>query len=318
MKLSLALAMLWLCMCEWRRVTLPLERLAISHSKPMSWWKPMHNRYKRDLNRLVEHPRRLPQSRKLRAPGGLNGVFVSVAGLSREPFVPEILYSIMCIPSLVQSSDTPMGYGKPFEDGGGAPINPPLGTFGGSDRAWTFGPTISGWETTKGLNHQLYGERNWVGTSLDDVLSWNGPESRVCALYRWPTSQAISAAGAAVVFWKGTVLYALSFTQIYNLEGAAIAYKNGDRYLRVCTSNAQRMHRNRDSAQLSLTIYEMAWPEGGSPGSPGQVGTFSASHTHPPCSGAYFSQDGNSMVLTCAKGELGECYVYRWNDGGGI
>jgi len=211
-----------------------------------------------------------------------------------------------------------MGYGKPFEDGGGAPINPPLGTFGGSDRAWTFGPTISGWETTKGLNHQLYGERNWVGTSLDDVLSWNGPESRVCALYRWPTSQAISAAGAAVVFWKGTVLYALSFTQIYNLEGAAIAYKNGDRYLRVCTSNAQRMHRNRDSAQLSLTIYEMAWPEGGSPGSPVQVGTFSASHTHPPCSGAYFSQDGNSMVLTCAKGELGECYVYRWNDGGGI
>jgi len=140
----------------------------------------------------------------------------------------------------------------------------------------------------------------------------------MCALYRWERNEAALLSKAAVVFWKGQVIYSLGFSNTMTLEGAAIHYRNGDRYLRVCVSNAQDMHRRRDSVTFNLTIWELYWPEGGSPRNLRELATFSASHTFPPCSGAYFSRDGNSMVLTCAKDELGECYVYRWNGAGGI
>lgn len=240
-----------------------------------------------------------------------------VVGFESEP-VPCVVNDLICVPSVMQSNNTPIGYGKPFEDGGGTPINPPLGTLGGTDRAWAFSPVGGSWNTTRGLDHQTYGDRNWVGPDKQDVLSWNGPRSRMCALYRWESSEAVSFSGAATVFWKGQVIYSLGFSQFTTLEGAAIHYRNGDRYLRICVSNAQGMHRSRDSATLNLTIWELYWPEGGSPYNPSELATFSASHTFPPCSGAYFSRDGNSMVLTCAKDELGECYVYRWNGAGGF
>ncbi len=237
-----------------------------------------------------------------------------VVGFESEP-VPCVVNDLICVPSVMQSNNTPIGYGKPFEDGGGTPINPPLGTLGGTDRAWAFSPVGGSWNTTRGLG-QIYGDRNWVGPDKQDVLSWNGPRSRMCALYRWEPSEAISFSGADAVYWKGQVIYSLGFSQFTTLEGAAIHYRNGDRYLRICVSNAQGMHRSRDSATLNLTLWELYWPEGGSPYNPSELATFSASHTFPPCSGAYFSRDGNSMVLTCTKDELGECYVYRWNGGG--
>ncbi len=45
----------------------------------------MRNQYKRDINRLVKHPRRLPSSRALRNPGGLNAVYSEALGLTRSP-----------------------------------------------------------------------------------------------------------------------------------------------------------------------------------------------------------------------------------------
>ena len=43
----------------------------------------MRNRYKRDINRLVEHPRRFPESKSLRAPGALASGYSSGSGLTR-------------------------------------------------------------------------------------------------------------------------------------------------------------------------------------------------------------------------------------------
>lgn len=45
----------------------------------------MRNRYQRDLNRLIRHPRRMQGVRKLRSPGALNSNFSSASGLPREP-----------------------------------------------------------------------------------------------------------------------------------------------------------------------------------------------------------------------------------------
>lgn len=54
----------------------------------------MRNRYKRDINRLVDHPRRTPASRRLRSPGGLNSVYSAAAGLLRTPPALSVLKSV--------------------------------------------------------------------------------------------------------------------------------------------------------------------------------------------------------------------------------
>lgn len=48
----------------------------------------MRNRYKRDVNRLIDHPRRKDAPRDLRNPGPLDGVFSSAKGLPRQPPPP--------------------------------------------------------------------------------------------------------------------------------------------------------------------------------------------------------------------------------------
>lgn len=50
----------------------------------------MRNRYQRDLNRLVKHPRRNPSQRQLRSPGALNGTFAAASGLPRDPVQTDL------------------------------------------------------------------------------------------------------------------------------------------------------------------------------------------------------------------------------------
>lgn len=50
----------------------------------------MRNRLKRDINRLVQHPRRRSDSRQLRAPGRLSSVYSSARGLLRTPPITDL------------------------------------------------------------------------------------------------------------------------------------------------------------------------------------------------------------------------------------
>lgn len=50
----------------------------------------MRNRYKRDLNRLITHPRSRTGSKSLRSPGALSGVYSSASGLPREPAFQDL------------------------------------------------------------------------------------------------------------------------------------------------------------------------------------------------------------------------------------
>lgn len=248
-----------------------------------------------------------------------------VVGFEKEP-VPCRIEGIVCVPSKAEVDSVSVEWGKPFQDAQtGVEINPPLGTEGGDDPAWILSPWTNSWRYKRG-QPETYGMRDWVGPDeKNDVLTWSGPESRVSALYRRPVNDAVSATFSRFVFHKGQVLvdlpYGVTTLQRVTIEGAAITHKPSGRFIRVCHSNAQLMHRTRNTSspeQLELKILEWYWPEGGTPVYVGEVDSFIANHEYPPCSGAYFSEDGDRMVLTCAQDVLGDIYVYRWTESGGF
>lgn len=236
-----------------------------------------------------------------------------VIGFESDP-VPCTVNDFICVPSLFQSSGEDIGYGKPFLNAQGVEINPPLGTLGGQSSAWSLTPAGGTWTKTRGLI-EAYGSRNWVGTTKEDVLSFQGPKSRACAMYLWAPSEATKKTLGGAVYWKGSIILSLGFGVRETLEGAAIAYKNGKRYLRVCMSNANAMHANRDMTKLTLGVFDYYWAEGGMPQNPIQQAVFTSEYDYPPSSGAYFSANGNKMVITCAKEKVGDCFVYRWSGG---
>jgi|GEM_PF-2036470 hypothetical protein len=66
-------------------------------------------------------------------------------------------------------------YGEPFESSG-TPINPPLGTAGGTNNAWTAIQNASDLVIERGKARN-YGNKNWFN-SEKLVLSWSGPPGR--------------------------------------------------------------------------------------------------------------------------------------------
>ncbi len=140
----------------------------------------MRNRYKSDLNRLIEHPRRRQASRNLRSPGALGGTFSAASGLPREPVLGPIPSFIFEPAKYDGVSGTKyladkVTYGEPFESGG-TPINDPLGTVDGTNSAWTVTPDSSSLLIERGKSRN-YGNKNWFD-GADLVLSWDGPPGR--------------------------------------------------------------------------------------------------------------------------------------------
>jgi len=84
----------------------------------------------------------------------------------------------LCLPA---SDDAPAGWGNPTVDGGGNPINPPLGTVGGTDPTaeLTFGQQ-SHWHIIRRVTLTA-GNLDWKGPGdpkKRDVLTFNGPYGR--------------------------------------------------------------------------------------------------------------------------------------------
>lgn len=103
-----------------------------------------------------------------------------VVGFEKEP-VPCELFGFVFEPARISGRvgtnnlAVKQTFGEPFESGG-APINSPLGTVGGSMNAWTAIPDGSGLEIERGKARN-YGNKNWFN-SEKVVLSWHGPAGR--------------------------------------------------------------------------------------------------------------------------------------------
>lgn len=103
-----------------------------------------------------------------------------VVGFEKEP-VPCTLFGFVFEPAkydgvvgtqYIAQKET---YGEPFESSG-TPINPPLGTAGGTNNAWTAIPNASDLVIERGKARN-YGNKNWFN-SEKLVLSWGGPPGR--------------------------------------------------------------------------------------------------------------------------------------------
>lgn len=138
----------------------------------------MRNQYKRDVNRLIQHPRARQQSRQLRNPGALSAVYSSASGLTRSAGTSVITRAIFEPSEFYMLSASTAGrtyWGEPLADEFGSPVNPPLGTAFGANPAWSMDPRDG--RVEKGLSDD-YGNRNWVGPE-GEVVSWDGPPGRV-------------------------------------------------------------------------------------------------------------------------------------------
>jgi len=103
-----------------------------------------------------------------------------VVGFEKKP-VPCTLFGFVFEPAhisgragvnLVAIKET---YGEPFE-ANGSQINPPLGTSGGANNAWTAIPNASNLVIERGKARN-YGNKNWFNSDKL-VLSWSGPPGR--------------------------------------------------------------------------------------------------------------------------------------------
>lgn len=149
-------------------------------------------------------------------------------------------------------------WGEPFTDGGGNPINPPLGDEFGLNSAWS-GEIENDELLIQSGQPTLYGNRNWFG-QRGVVLSWDGPPSRTFDnnieffnpgtglphmdyQHRWEASPRI--------FWRLGVLADLGDFAVgsYNrVQGAAVRFGEGGEawlYVVSTTSNfaAGQTHR---------------------------------------------------------------------------
>ncbi|WP_375191793.1 hypothetical protein [Marinobacter sp.] len=84
------------------------------------------------------------------------------------------------LPTLALGNNSFTQYGEPFLDGAGTEINPPLGTEGGINPAWTLVPAFreEPYTIAKGIENYLTGNRNYLGPTPELIVSWDGPPSR--------------------------------------------------------------------------------------------------------------------------------------------
>lgn len=191
-----------------------------------------------------------------------------VVGFARNPKdcgLPQVI----CTPMLSQRQFwTGRYYGPDFENSAGEPINPPLGQANNFDCAWVFDrPGVAGFEGyTRGYTRN-YGMRNWIGKRGSDVLSWHGPPSRICdqesefetGLYSslWPTY------GRKVYYKNREILDLSALGDPLSrdvVDGAAIVYRDGARFLRVCASNfLQVMAAKPSSISYVFMVVDVPW-----------------------------------------------------------
>ncbi|CAN0544602.1 unnamed protein product, partial [Ectocarpus sp. 8 AP-2014] len=158
------------CMFVWKRRACWRATIPIFPWTLTIWWNPMPNRYKRDLNRLIQHPRRIPGARKARTPGQFNGILSKALGLPREPAPPQFYGDFAFVPSQIDIDGFRTDFGLPEIAGD------PLGTPNGDKPCWRL-EYDSSFFITK-YQEPEYGCRDWQGSN-GVVLSWRARPSRV-------------------------------------------------------------------------------------------------------------------------------------------
>ncbi|MDX1816123.1 MAG: hypothetical protein R3180_00285 [Marinobacter sp.] len=255
----------------------------------------MRNRYRRDLNRLVIHPRPGQNARGLRNPGGLNGIFSAAAGVPQEPLIVALPEAFAAIP---QTDDAPSGWGLP--DTGG------LGTVGGTD-PWVKLAT-SDYGLTRFVPAQSHGNIYYMPTDTSlPVLSWVGPQNGY--LYQAGAFNASSKTTPGQnSFQRDLYAFGKKIGQVpsnYQIAGASIIALSGGGYrltLGVQYNYGDLSLMTADVADLSFDTLITTWTETLPP-------------TNPDVSGGYYRTDGkvafNGSGTTCAfVWGLG---VYEWN-----
>lgn len=202
-------------------------------------------------------------------------------------------------------------FGPRFEDDSGNPINPPLGEPGADLPAWVF--KVAGGQLasyTRGMP-ATYGLRNWVGEKESDILSWHGPSSRICWLLRSALDDMdpMFPPFGSTVFYKSKVICDLLDMPIgstyKSVDGAAIVYKGdaGDRYLRVCASNAvDHYPGNWLNLLYRIAIIDIPW-SGPTPdiGNAQVLSTYTHYIAAAPVTGMYFSPSGAQGTLCLSR-----------------
>jgi len=232
-----------------------------------------------------------------------------VIGFEQEPR-PCGIFDFIFLPSLGLSFFSSKTYGKPFVDGAGAEINPPLGTESGADPAWIADKSENGFSFERGKDTQ-YGLWTWIGRNKSDILSWHGHESRVCDP-RKDERRYVGGPGSPVrgpwVFYKNARIYDSNDYRedlppdAYYVEGAAFNDRDGQRYLRVTLSNYSDSVAENSAYQI--WVYEFTFARDTYALGPL---TLLAEHKFPatqwqPLSGMYFSGSGEKGVQTVVFG----------------
>lgn len=253
-----------------------------------------------------------------------------VVGFETEP-TPCGVNGIICTP--MQATDLWAGnyFGPPFEDEQGE-INPPLGTQGLTAPAWIF--TLRGsapyYQYERG-QEKNYGLRNWIGKKMGDVLSWDGPPSRICDVYgeNWLAFDELSQFPiySTRVYYKNRVI-CYSFELPYigfdtrAIAGAAIVYKDDSvgRWLRVCITNLNENLRSSSLGPFECKVYDVPW-SGYDPdrNAAVMVDEYVSPNVITESTGMYFSESGGKGVMCRGIGGLSEStLVMRFSETFGI
>src|SRR5690554_2301372 len=236
---------------------------------------------------------------------------------------------LICTPILSTGVMRGTYYGIAFEEEDGTPINPPLGEENDVFSAWVFNRPPDNY--IRGIA-QNYGLRNWVGSNPADVVSWHGPASRIASLQWeleaeiiWTYDWSLRPPMDSKVFHKGELILDIQGAAIAagltTIDGAAIVYKDKQRFLRVCTSNTTQAAFNQWTSSDDLyrcRIIDFPWQgKTVNPDDGVLLSAYDSTYLMPPSQGMYFSGSGNKAVMCFAR-HVYSVLVLRWSEGGGF